>query len=188
MFVGIARSTAVGKDTYGCGKDPVNRNCDGGDMDPYPAPSNLSSHPQQTDPSEMDILPEPNFLRIGFAVAPRELLVLIIEDVGLRSSLIARLSLAGESLVTLNGDPADPLLGRIAPPPAILIIDAETVGQRLEALSEGGRWNGIILLTPGAAEPAGMDQVRIVDRRLALAGITETLASWRLAPARLDGS
>lgn len=112
-------------------------------------------------------------------MAPRELLVLIIEDVGLRSSLIARLSLAGESLVTLDGDPADPLLGRIAPPPAILIVDAETVGQQLEVLSEGERWNGIIVLAPEAGEMAGTDRVRIVDRRLALAGITETLANWR---------
>ncbi len=117
-------------------------------------------------------------------MAPRELLVLIIEDVGLRSSLIARLSLAGESLVTLDGDPADPLLRRIAPSPAILIIDAETVGQRLEALSEGERWQGIIVLAPEAAELAGTDQVRIVDRRLALAGITETLDGWRRLPAR----
>jgi hypothetical protein len=121
-------------------------------------------------------------------VAPRELLVLIVEDVGLRSSLIARLSLAGESLVTLDGDPADPLLARIAPPPAILIIDAETVGQRLEALSEGGRWNGIIVLASEGSEPTGTDQVRIVDRRLALAGITETLASWRRLPVHLNGS
>lgn len=121
-------------------------------------------------------------------VASRELLVLIIADVGLRSSLIARLSLAGESLVTLDGDPADPLLDRIAPPPAILIVDAETVGQRLGSLSEGKRWLGIIVLAPEAAAVAGTDQVRIVDRRLALASITESLADWRRLPAHPIGS
>lgn len=137
----------------------------------------------------MDILPGPNFSRrIGSVVAQRELLVLIVEDVGLRSSLIARLSLAGESVVTLDGDPADPLLDRIAPPPAILIVDEETIGQRLEALSEGERWNGIIVLASEAVESAGTNQVRIVDRQLALAGITETLASWRRLPGRQGDS
>jgi hypothetical protein len=116
-------------------------------------------------------------------VAPEELLVLIIEDVGLRSSLIARLSLAEESLITFNGDPADPLLGRIAPPPAVLIVDTKTAGQQLQTLSEDERWNGIIVLATEAAETAGTDRVKIVDRLRALESITETLARWRRLPA-----
>src|SRR5882757_2980108 len=59
MFGEIPRISGVRKDTYGRGKDAVNGTCDGGDMDPCPTNSGLRSHPPQTDPSEMDILPRP---------------------------------------------------------------------------------------------------------------------------------
>lgn len=152
-----------------------------------PARSYVLTPSRQIDPKWIFCAGRTSY-QIGLRVAPREVLVLIIKDVGLRSSLIARLSLAGESLVTLDGDPADPLLGRIAPPTAILIVDVETVGQQLRVLSESARWNGIIVLAPEAAEMAGTNQVQIIDRRRALTSITETLAQWRRVPAHQNGS
>src|SRR5882757_5812336 len=111
----------------------------------------LRNHPQQTNPSNSDIcLRATPAARIGLAVSPRELLVLIIRDHGLRSSLIGRLSLRGENLLTIERDPQDPELARLARPPAILIIDTEILGDRLPALRQGSHWEAIVVLAPRA--------------------------------------
>lgn len=113
-------------------------------------------------------------------MASRELLVLIARDSALRSALIARLSLAGESIVTLDGDFNEPVLDRIAPAPKILIVDSESLGDLLRPLLDSEKWARIIVLADRAEEfPA--DRVCTIDRREALAGVEHELKRWRLS-------
>ncbi len=111
-------------------------------------------------------------------MASRELLVLIVRESALRSALIARLSLAGESIVTLTGDPGDPILDRIAPAPKILIVDSESLGDGLQLLLDSEKWARIIILADRAEEFA--DRVCVIDRRDALAAVGRDLTRWRL--------
>ena len=116
-------------------------------------------------------------------VASTELIVLIVGDSGLRSALIARLSLDGESLVTLETDPEDPALRRITPSDSILVTDGDRPDGGLQAMAEGGHWGGIIVLADAARE-SGAGRVRILDRKSALVEVGETLTRWRAAGAR----
>lgn len=111
-------------------------------------------------------------------MASTELIVLIMRDGGLRSALIARLSLQGESLVTLDTDPNGPLIQRVAPSPRILVIDKAALGDRLQALVDRDDWQGIILVDD-EAEALTSDRLRIVRRAHALTDVLETLARWR---------
>ena len=126
--------------------------------------------------SRSDDLFEDLQIGTGF-MASRQLLVLIARDVGLRSALIARLSLAGESLVTLIGDPGDPALDRIAPGPRILIVDLESLGDSLQLLLDHGSWAHIIILADRAERLS--DRACMVDRRVALAAVGRELTRWR---------
>lgn len=112
-------------------------------------------------------------------MASPELIVLIMRDGGLRSALIARLSLQGESLLTLDTDPDGLLINRVAPSPRILVIDKAALGDRLQALVDGALWQGIIVIDDEAEQAVAGDRLRIVRRARALTGVVETLASWR---------
>src|SRR5438045_3065411 len=83
-------------------------------------------------------------------MASGELIVLIVRNDALRSALIARLSLQGESLVTLDVGPQDPVLDRIARAPKILVVDSESLGDQLSSLVDGGGWKRIIILADHA--------------------------------------
>lgn len=113
----------------------------------------------------------------------KELIVLIIRDGGLRSALIARLSLQGESLVTLDADPEDPHVHRIAPPPRILVIDKGVLGGRLAAVAASRHWRGVIALADDGEDPVAGDPLCIVRHGQALAGVAETLERWRMPRA-----
>jgi hypothetical protein len=108
----------------------------------------------------------------------RELIVLIVRNGGLRSALIARLSLQGENLMTLNVNPQDPVLDRMSREPKILVVDTESLGDRLPSLLDGGRWKRIIILADHARERA--DTVSTIDRREALVEVGRELALRRL--------
>lgn len=110
----------------------------------------------------------------------KELIVLIIRDGGLRSALIARLSLQGESLVTLDADPEDPQVRRVAPAPRILVIDKAALGERLQLVVASNHWRGVIALVEDAEEAEAGDPLSVVPRGQALAGVTETLERWRI--------
>jgi hypothetical protein len=120
-------------------------------------------------------------IEIGDSVATRELIVLIVRDGGLRSALIARLSLQGESLVTLDADPEDPKVHRIAPAPRILVIDKAVLGERLATVVASNHWRGVIALSEDVEEAEAGDPLCIVPRGQALAGVTEALGRWRIS-------
>jgi len=108
----------------------------------------------------------------------RELIVLIARNDGLRTALIARLSLQGESLVTAEVNPRDPMLDRIARAPRILVVDSESLGDELPSLLDGGQWQRIIILADRARE-AGSGRVCTIDRRDALVEVERELALGR---------
>jgi hypothetical protein len=112
-------------------------------------------------------------------VTAKELIVLIVRDGGLRSALIARLSLQGESLVTLDADPEDPYVHRIAPAPRILVVDKGVLGDRLQTIAASSAWRGVVALANDEEEPVAGDPLSIVRHSQALAGVAETLERWR---------
>lgn len=116
-----------------------------------------------------------------------ELVVLIVRDHGLRSALIAHLSLQGENLVTLDADPDDPILHRAAPAPRFLVIDEAALGDRLEFLIDGDHWRGIIVIADSAGGAPAGDRLRRVHSGRALVEVVDTLANWRM-PASAGSS
>lgn len=108
-----------------------------------------------------------------------ELIVLIVRHDALRSALIARLSLQGESLVTLDVGPQDPVLERIARAPKILVVDSESLGDQLPSLVDGGGWKRIIILADHARDSSS-SQVCTIDRSEALVAVGRELALQRL--------
>ena len=111
-------------------------------------------------------------------MASREVIVLIVRNDALRSALIARLSLQGESLVTLDVDPQDPVLDRIAHA-KILVLDSESLGDQLPSLLDGGQWKRIIILADRARENSS-DRVSTIDRREAHIEVGRELALRRV--------
>ncbi|QNA85345.1 hypothetical protein G4G27_16085 [Sphingomonas sp. So64.6b] len=110
-----------------------------------------------------------------------DLLTLMVRDPGLRSILIGRLSMLGESILSLEGSFDDPAIRRHARPPAILIIDLESLDGRLDELLATQHWKGIIILAETAA-PLGNDRVRMIGSSEAPSHVVETLAGWRCDP------
>jgi hypothetical protein len=110
-----------------------------------------------------------------------DLLTLMVRDLGLRSALIGRLSMLGESILSLEGSIDQPAIRQHARPPVILIIDLESLDGRLDELLATRHWKGIIIIAETAA-PSDNDQVRMVGLRDALSRVVETLADWRRDP------
>ncbi|WP_034161075.1 hypothetical protein [Sphingomonas sp. ERG5] len=110
--------------------------------------------------------------------AKDDLLALVVRDLGLRSALIGRLSMLGESILSLEGSFEQPAIRRHARPPVILIIDLESLDGRLDELLATRHWKGIIIIAEAAA-PLDNDQVRMVGLGDALSRVVETLADWR---------
>jgi len=112
-------------------------------------------------------------------VTALELLVLIVPDLGLRSALVGRLSLHGESLVTVPEIPGDAALDRLATTPATLIVDARSVGTTLSAMRRDPRWGGIIVLADRAAKTPPGKRFSIVERADAINRVSALLDGWR---------
>ena len=110
-----------------------------------------------------------------------DLLTLMVRDPGLRSALIGRLSLLGESILSLEGSFDEPAIRRHARPPVILIVDLESLDGRLDELLATRHWKGIIVLAETAA-PFDNDRVRMIDSSDAPSRVVETLADWRCDP------
>lgn len=110
------------------------------------------------------------------------LLVLIVRDAGLRSTLAARLSLTGADLVTAE-DFHDPVIGRSVRRPATLVVDRATMERQVEGWVDGllGQplWRRVVVLTDRRdhAEPAN-DRLVLIDRAGAAAGLIELLPRW----------
>lgn len=112
------------------------------------------------------------------------LLVLIVREAGLRSTLVAQLSLAGADVLTAD-DFDDPRLARHERRRLVLIADEAAVDGReggSEHLAADPRWRSLVLLS--AAAPAANDDPRLirVERTAAAGAIARMLPEWQ-APA-----
>lgn len=113
--------------------------------------------------------------RPGEPVFP--LLVLIVREAGLRSTLIARLSMAGADLVTLDNID-DPSVERWLAKAPVLIIDEVVLAGREggeAALRADPRWRGIAVIGGAAADAAMPARIARED---AAAAIEAMLPGW----------
>ncbi|RYY29426.1 MAG: hypothetical protein EOP62_00890 [Sphingomonadales bacterium] len=113
------------------------------------------------------------------------LLVLIIKEAGLRSTLAARLSLAGADMLTAD-DFEDPRLARHKKRPLVLISDEAAVMEHeggCDGLVADPRWLRVVILSPGACE--GSDNPRLIrlERKSAAKAIGALLPEWQATPA-----
>jgi len=97
------------------------------------------------------------------------LLVLVVREAGLRSTLIARLSMAGADLVTIH-DIDDPRVERWLAKGPVLIIDDVALAGRTggeAALRADTRWREIAVIG-GVATDAALPRVSRDDAALAI--------------------
>lgn len=114
------------------------------------------------------------------------LLVLIIHEAGLRSSLVAQLSLAGASIVTAR-DMDDPTLTRSVRKPSVLVLDHDFVASHppywLDEVLADPRWHKLVVLNGPADCPADPRCVAL-DGKGASAVIMRKLPEWKAARDR----
>jgi len=108
-------------------------------------------------------------------------IVLVVQDASLRSALIARLSIAGASLVTAR-DLNDPALRRGSARPAVLIVDEATIAEQLDAMLGEPRWHRVVVLTASTPSERASDadpRLIHVQRDATAARIAECVPGWR---------
>lgn len=117
------------------------------------------------------------------------LLVLAVQEAGLRSALAAQLALSGASLVTTS-DVDSPALLRGVRRPAVLVLDEAMAGERpggwLEAELEDGRWLQIVLLAAAleAESAAAHPKLLRAEARHAVRTLAERIPHWSEECAR----
>jgi hypothetical protein len=118
-------------------------------------------------------------------VSPSVLLVLIIREAGLRSTLSARLSLVGADLITARSLD-DPVLRRSVQRPAILIIEEETIAGfdmiDLVTLLDSPHWRQVVALCdalPGPVAPNSDPRLLRLERKSAPSAIAELVPRWQ---------
>lgn len=121
-------------------------------------------------------------------VATREILVLVIDDDGLRSMLSARLALEGELLATYDGSVDGEGPARLPQEPAILITDDTSVADAGGWFAEAENWGGRILVGAGGSSREGPGNFAIVDRASAVPQICTILQRWRRRAGERDES
>ncbi|NML05672.1 hypothetical protein [Sphingomonas sp. G-3-2-10] len=109
------------------------------------------------------------------------LLVLIIHEAGLRSSLVAQLSLAGASIVTAR-DIDDPMLVRTVRKPSVLVLDHDFVAAHpsdwLDDVLADPRWHKLVVLNGPTDCPVDPRCVAL-DGKGASGAIMQKLPGWK---------
>lgn len=111
------------------------------------------------------------------------LLILVLREAGLRSTLSARLSFAGADVITAQGL-HDPALTRGARRPAVLVLDEDAIASRsdewLEALVGDPHWHEVVVLAATASLPPARAGGRLLylDRATASTGLAAHLPRW----------
>lgn len=109
----------------------------------------------------------------------KEVLVLIAADIALRSVLVARLSLQGETVITFDDAVQFLAAKRAAPQPAVLIIEVSGPGEHDRVFAHHP-WDLILGLHP-PGEATGDGAIVRLEHGDALTRIPEVLADWRRA-------
>lgn len=110
------------------------------------------------------------------------LLVLIVREAGLRSTLAARLSMAGADILTAD-DFADPRLARHKKRPLVLIADEAAVDGHAggcDRLLEDPRWLRLVVLTPRACPESEDPRLIRIERANAAKKIAKLLPEWQI--------
>lgn len=112
------------------------------------------------------------------------LLVLIVRETGLRSTLAARLSLVGADLISAESLD-DPALRLGVRKPGYLIVEEELLEGRdgiwLETLLATPHWRQVVVLTAAGPEPRAPDEdprMLRLERRSAPSAIAELVPRW----------
>ena len=116
------------------------------------------------------------------------LLVLIVRDAALRSTLTAQLSLAGHELVTAS-EARDPGMLRPVRRRAALVIDEPAIATRSQEWAETllADWWRVVVLAAGGADgpgPDADDPWLSVDAAALPATLAALAALWRTDPPR----
>lgn len=110
------------------------------------------------------------------------LLVLAVRELGLRSTLAARLSLVGADLITA-ADLHDPALERNVRHPAALILDEDAIAGRsdewLDAVLEESRWRQVVVLTSSPCDARADPRLLYLERQSAPERIADLIPQWR---------
>ncbi len=128
-------------------------------------------------------------LREGHLPDTHVLLVLAIQEAGLRSALAAQLAMSGASLITTS-DIDNPALLRGVRRPPVLVIDRGTLAVRapgwLEVALEESRWLQIVLLTETRHDEPATSHAKLLrlEPKQAVRALGEKIPHWReeLAP------
>jgi hypothetical protein len=123
---------------------------------------------------------------MGKCVSSSEvLLVLAAREMGFRSSLAARLTMAGANLLTTD-DVEDPGLPSSVRGPAVLIVEQSLVADRsrewLQALLAVPQWLRVVVLGDGHGDSAE-DRLIYIKSDLAVQALTALLPEWQLEAA-----
>lgn len=110
------------------------------------------------------------------------LLVLIVGEVGLRSTLAARLVLTGADLVTA-GSFHDPVIARSVRQPATLVVDGKTLASQepdwVTHLLAQDRWQRVVLLDGVYATQPANDRLVVVEGEDKATKLVSLVAGWR---------
>ena len=109
----------------------------------------------------------------------KEVLVLIAADLALRSTLVGRLSMQGETVMTFEDAPQFLAARRPAPRPAVLIIEGIDAADYARVVAHHS-WDLVLAVRPPAAAAPGSAAVVRLEHADALT-IPERLAEWRRA-------
>lgn len=113
------------------------------------------------------------------------LLVLAASEIGFRSSLAARLTMAGANLLTTN-DVEDAGLARSVHGPAVLIVEQSLVADRstewLQALLAVPQWLRVVVLGEGRADDAD-ERLIYIKSDAAVKTITALIPEWQAEAA-----
>jgi hypothetical protein len=126
---------------------------------------------------------------VVFVPETQVLLVLAVQEAGLRSALAAQLALSGASLVTTS-DVDNPALLRGVRRPAVLVLDAGMAAERplgwLEGALDDVRWLQIVLLSAAAVEDRANAHPKLLraEIRSAARALADNVPRWREECAR----
>jgi hypothetical protein len=113
------------------------------------------------------------------------LLVLAAREMGFRSALAARLTMAGANILTAY-DVDDPGLARSVHGPAVLIVEQALVADRspewLVALLAVPQWLRVVVLGDGRAEGAD-DRLIYIKSDVAVKAISALIPQWQAEAA-----
>lgn len=106
------------------------------------------------------------------------LLVLVIRDVALRSTLVARLAMGGATVWTAQR--FDEKLPASIRTPAVLVTDTESVEAHpggAAVLRDDARWRMVLVLTADAAPASDDARLLYIEHGEAAAALTQLIAS-----------